>query len=110
MAPGAQPHRTTFPNQNQMAINRFTPLFFATDGQIVEFQIRTEKMHEEAEFGVAAHWHYDEKGSVIPSKNIAWIKELAAFKISLEKLTDLENLKIDVFQNRILCSRRAACD
>ncbi|MBI5023223.1 MAG: bifunctional (p)ppGpp synthetase/guanosine-3',5'-bis(diphosphate) 3'-pyrophosphohydrolase [Candidatus Magasanikbacteria bacterium] len=75
---------------------------FAADGQIVEFQIRTEKMHEEAEFGVAAHWHYDEKGSAIPSKNIAWVKELAAFqKVSLQKLTDLEDLKIDVFQNRI---------
>lgn len=75
---------------------------FTLEGQIVEFQIRTEKMHEEAEFGVAAHWHYDEKGATIPSKHIAWVKELAAFqKINLQKFVDLENLKIDVFQNRI---------
>lgn len=75
---------------------------FANDKQIVEFQIRTQKMHDEAEFGIAAHWHYDEHGSTIPKSQISWVKELAYFqKTSLRRLADLEGLKIDIFQTRI---------
>lgn len=75
---------------------------FGSEGRVVEFQIRTQKMHEAAEYGIAAHWRYDERGAIIPAKQIAWVKELASLqKESLSRLRDLEHLKIDVFQNRI---------
>lgn len=75
---------------------------FGSEGRVVEFQIRTQKMHEEAEYGIAAHWRYDEQGAAIPAKQIAWVKELASLqKDSLSRLRDLEHLKIDVFQNHI---------
>lgn len=76
---------------------------FCDDGKIVEFQIRTQEMHEESEFGIAAHWHYNEKGKAkISNKDIPWAKELAKIqKELLNDMTDLENLKLDFFQNRI---------
>jgi guanosine-3',5'-bis(diphosphate) 3'-pyrophosphohydrolase len=75
---------------------------FCMDGQIVEFQIRDKTMHNEAEYGIAAHWHYDEQGSRLPAKDIAWAKELADIqKTILEKLSDLDELKVDFFKNRI---------
>ncbi|MBD3311640.1 MAG: RelA/SpoT family protein [Candidatus Magasanikbacteria bacterium] len=75
---------------------------FGESGEIVEFQIRTPEMHEEAEYGVAAHWHYDENGSRLPSKEVKWVKELAEVqKEILSKLSDLEEIKIDFLQTRI---------
>lgn len=81
---------------------------FCQDKEIVEFQIRTEKMHEEAEFGIAAHWHYDEKGKA-PSeveKRLEWVKDLGErqktkIKSAGDYLSSLEILKIDVFQDHI---------
>ena len=75
---------------------------FCKDKKIVEFQIRTIAMHDEAEYGIAAHWHYDEHGIRIPAKDVEWAKELARMqKEILKNLSDLEDLKVDVFRNRI---------
>jgi GTP pyrophosphokinase len=77
---------------------------FTEDKQIVEFQIRTKEMHEKAEFGVAAHWHYDEKNKrpFRLSENTAWVKELAQWKQEIEEnQRNLERLKLDVLKNRI---------
>lgn len=49
-----------------------------SEGDRIEFQIRTEDMNEIAEEGIAAHWRYKESGSV-NAKNtrlIAWLREL----------------------------------
>lgn len=75
---------------------------FTEGGEIVEFQIRTKDMHEDAEFGVAAHWHYDENGNKKAAKKIQWVKELADIqKGILTKLSDLEEIKVDFLQSRI---------
>ncbi len=75
---------------------------FEDKGDLVEFQIRTLEMHEEAEYGVAAHWHYDERGARLPAKEVQWVKELAEIqKDILNKLSDLEEIKIDFLQSRI---------
>ncbi len=80
---------------------------FCEDGEIVEFQIRTQKMHEKAEFGIAAHWFYVEKGkkSVEIDQHVKWLKDLAELQKNIQDrskfLETLESLKIDFFKNRI---------
>jgi len=77
---------------------------FCDEGHIVEFQIRTLEMHEAAEFGIAAHWHYHENKKPIKNtdKSVAWAQELAKIqKDVFNNLSDLDVLKIDFFQNRI---------
>lgn len=50
------------------------------DNRILEVQIRTRGMHEEAEFGVCAHWRYKksdhEKGSAGYEKKIEWLRQV----------------------------------
>lgn len=75
---------------------------FSEGGEVIEFQIRTRQMHEEAEFGVAAHWHYDERGMRLPKREIKWVKELAEIqKDILNRLSDLEEMKVDFLKSRI---------
>jgi len=58
-------------------------------GRTLEVQIRTEEMHRQAEFGIAAHWRYKEPGK--PAKamgraeaafdqKIAWLRQLLAWR------------------------------
>lgn len=80
-------------------------------GVNVEFQIRTPQMHREAEFGVAAHWSYDEKKHFfanakdkphVSKKDLAWINQLSRWKYQVKDQDEyVESLKIDFFENRI---------
>jgi GTP pyrophosphokinase len=75
---------------------------FCINGKTVEFQIRTPEMNREAELGVAAHWLYDEHGQKRPAKDVAWAQELARIQQEiLNKLSDLDELKVDFFNNHI---------
>jgi len=81
----------------------------------VEIQIRTEKMHEEAEYGIAAHWLYKEgKGDSSKVKNkggqkkknaqLEWIDRLSKISFDFGKGNDkevIDHLKVDFFQDRI---------
>ena len=60
-------------------------------GEIIEFQIRTLEMHEDAEYGVAAHWHYDELGTKRPAKEIRWVKELAEIQKDMQTTKSLDD-------------------
>ncbi|WP_298640734.1 RelA/SpoT family protein [uncultured Cardiobacterium sp.] len=49
------------------------------DNRVIEVQIRTSKMHEHAELGVAAHWLYKEKGirhSKQFEQQIEWLRRM----------------------------------
>lgn len=81
-------------------------------GQIVEFQIRTKEMHEYAERGLAASFHYNEqkltdaykKGRMgaMPA-NLSWIRELqeAAALAGEGKRFDSDKFRMKLFSDRI---------
>jgi len=81
--------------------------------QIVEFQIRTKKMHEYGERGLAASFHYHEQKSsknYTEKKNVSslpasmsWITQLqeVALKLKNEESITSDQFNIDIFKDRI---------
>ena len=51
-------------------------------GRTLEVQIRTEEMHRQAEYGVAAHWQYKEKAKSSRGfdEKVAWLRQLLAWR------------------------------
>ena len=74
------------------------------DGKTLEVQIRTWEMHQVAEYGIAAHWHYKEGGKRDKSfeARIAWLRWLMEWR---HELTDagefLDAVKTDIFEDRV---------
>ncbi|MEW6544940.1 MAG: bifunctional (p)ppGpp synthetase/guanosine-3',5'-bis(diphosphate) 3'-pyrophosphohydrolase [Nitrospirota bacterium] len=71
-------------------------------GEHVEFQIRTEEMHRLAEYGIAAHWKYKERGPVDDKdgKVFSWLRQLLEWH---QDLTDnrqfMDSVKLDLFHD-----------
>lgn len=81
-------------------------------GQIVEFQVRTKEMHEYAERGLAASFHYNEqklteaykKGQIAElPEHLKWIKDLqmTAAQTAASKKFDSEKFRMNLFHDRI---------
>jgi len=75
------------------------------DGKPLEVQIRTQDMHESAEYGIAAHWRYKEDQSNIKEsyqQKISWLRSLFAWQQDEENADDLvDSWKSDVFKDRV---------
>ncbi len=100
---------------------------FTGDGSIVEVQIRTNEMHQKAEYGIASHIVYKENGSTKKAETVNWFKYFLPKFINFAKTNEekdipgwvaelaestrdnngedkedyLEDLKADVFSHRI---------
>ena len=78
---------------------------FTGDGGLVEVQIRTKAMHNQAEYGVASHYQYknlQEKDGGAKDKNFHWVKEFKSIEHAQEKPEELiKTLKKDLFNDRI---------
>jgi GTP pyrophosphokinase len=85
---------------------------FGPEGEIFEIQIRTKEMHEKAEFGIAAHWHYseqkksaryvDRKISFTDKNELEWLNELAEWQKKAQDKKEWEKgVKMDFFEDRI---------
>jgi GTP diphosphokinase / guanosine-3',5'-bis(diphosphate) 3'-diphosphatase len=69
------------------------------EGRAVEIQIRTQEMHQRAEYGVAAHWKYKQGSGKEPEQEVdlAWLKQLSDWQ---EETADpgefLDNLRFEI--------------
>ncbi len=73
--------------------------------QKIEVQIRTSKMHDIAELGVAAHWRYKQgHDDALDSNKYTWIRELLSI---LDQNNDpeafLQNTKLAMYYDQVFC-------
>lgn len=76
------------------------------EGKVMEVQIRTQAMHEEAELGVCAHWLY--KGMDTSNKSVGyeakinWLRQVLEWQEDLGDLSGLvDQLKTDITPDRV---------
>ncbi|KZZ72858.1 hypothetical protein A3766_20985 [Oleiphilus sp. HI0132] len=76
------------------------------EGKVMEVQIRTREMHEEAELGVCAHWRY--KGTDVKSRSsgyeekINWLRQVLEWQEEVGDASEIANqLSSDVGEDRI---------
>jgi GTP pyrophosphokinase len=75
------------------------------DGERIEIQIRTEEMNRVAEYGVAAHWQYKEKGrrgSNRDAERFTWLRQILDWQRDLKDPREfMSSLRIDLFQDEV---------
>lgn len=75
------------------------------DGKPLEVQIRTQEMHDNAEYGIAAHWRYKEDDARIRDsyqQKISWLRSVFSWQQEEEDAEDfVDSWKSDVFKDRV---------
>ncbi len=77
------------------------------NGKTVEVQIRTWEMHEDAEYGIAAHWRYKEGKSNAHDKafeeRVAYLRLLMEFgpEVRDDAEAFIDTMKTEVFEDRV---------
>jgi len=80
-------------NPKQNGYRSLHTTVFCEDREITEMQIKTKRMHREAEYGICAHWAYKQSINLKKrKKDFAWTKKIPKI---------LEDYKIDFFEDRI---------
>lgn len=94
--------------------NRYQSLhttLIGRNGQPFEIQIRTKEMHQVAEYGIAAHWKYKEKGSGVVNvtdeeKKLTWLREILEWQNSSENNQEFMSLvkdDLNLFSDEVHC-------
>ncbi|PIS14945.1 hypothetical protein COT63_02585 [Candidatus Shapirobacteria bacterium CG09_land_8_20_14_0_10_38_17] len=89
---------------------------FLGDGRIIEVQIRTHQMHEQAEYGIAAHWYLaqlklknkltsksiDEGNFFSPAQKMVWVRQLATWQREIiDSHEFINSVRFDALKRRI---------
>ena len=76
-------------------------------GRPIEIQIRTKKMHELNEYGVAAHWYYKEKASMpikLNKVSLNLFKEFSEIIGNSSGAADLlSHTKMEMYSDQVFC-------
>jgi guanosine-3',5'-bis(diphosphate) 3'-pyrophosphohydrolase len=77
-------------------------------GKPLEIQIRTYEMHETAEYGIAAHWVYKEKGgrlaqqSGAEAEKLQWLRQIMEWQSDAKDASEfMESLRVDLFHDEV---------
>lgn len=81
------------------------------DGQPFEIQIRTEDMHRVAEYGIAAHWKYKEKGSEASGgdaeeEKLTWLRHILEWQRDMSDNVEFLHLiksDLNLFSDNVYC-------
>jgi GTP diphosphokinase / guanosine-3',5'-bis(diphosphate) 3'-diphosphatase len=74
------------------------------DKRPLEVQIRTAEMHQNAEYGIAAHWRYKEGAHRDKNyeQRINWLRNMMEWRTDVNDAQEfVEGMKTDVFQDRV---------
>lgn len=76
------------------------------NGEPCEIQIRTKKMNEVCEYGVASHWSYKERNENALGqedlKKFSWLRQIVQWQSELQDPNEfLEAVKVDLFDEEI---------
>ena len=72
-------------------------------GERMEMQIRTAEMHQNAEFGIAAHWKYKEGHASDPDDaKFAWLRQLLEWQRDVADPHEfIDTVKVDLFPDEV---------
>jgi GTP pyrophosphokinase len=87
-------------------LNRYRSLHttvIGPEGKPLEIQVRTREMHEEAEYGVAAHWLYKRgRATKTDDEWITWVKSLMEWQAEEQDPGDyMRSLRTDLFSEEV---------
>jgi GTP diphosphokinase / guanosine-3',5'-bis(diphosphate) 3'-diphosphatase len=71
------------------------------EGRPLEIQIRTQEMHDTAEYGIAAHWIYKD-GKRKPEEKVEWLRQLVDWQKEMQDPQEFaQTLKADLFEDEV---------
>ncbi|THF87932.1 bifunctional (p)ppGpp synthetase/guanosine-3',5'-bis(diphosphate) 3'-pyrophosphohydrolase [Deinococcus sp. KSM4-11] len=71
-------------------------------GQPIEVQIRSRRMHEVAEYGIAAHWMYKQGSQLAQKDRENWIAQLRELQNEINDASDyMDAVKSDILSQRV---------
>jgi guanosine-3',5'-bis(diphosphate) 3'-pyrophosphohydrolase len=75
------------------------------EGRPLEIQIRTHQMHRTAEYGIAAHWRYKDRGSkkgTDDQAEMAWLGRVMEWQRDMADPREfMESLKINLYEGQV---------